>query len=389
MKNFAIYVGILLAGFLMFKINQGEITSVSILNEIQNSEKTTIANDVVPVAEEEIDVEADTAETYVEPDPETLDTHDDADPITIMAFGDMMLGRYVRTLMDKYGKDYVFQKIAMGENPFYGEADILFANLEGPIKGTGYKHQTATVFGFHTDTAAFLKEYGFDVLSIANNHALDQKADGRDTTIAALEERGIGWCGNVKNVEEESVYYGEIDDASVAFVCFNDVTYGLYKDQALELIKTVRPKVDYLIVSIHWGYEYKHTPNNVLQVELGHALIDAGADFIIGHHPHVVQSFEKYNGKLIFYSLGNFVFDQYWSRATQEELGIKIILDKNDDGMETAVELFPMKSEMSQPRLMTDEEKTKWIKEFLAYGKYDETTVLEVNEGLIKASFEE
>ncbi|MFA6918367.1 MAG: CapA family protein [Candidatus Gracilibacteria bacterium] len=377
MKNFAIYVGILLAGILVFKINQGEITSTTVLMNMQKP-----ATEKVSVKTPELSTISGDPRTT-----KTLDTHNDADPVTIMAFGDMMLGRYVRTLMDKNGKDYIFGNINMIEEPFYGGADVVFANLEGPIKGEGYKHQTAMVFGFHTDTAEFLKKYGFDVFSIANNHALDQKADGRDTTIKALEEQGLGWCGNVTSVDPDSVYYGGTEDSSYAFVCLNDVLYGLDKTKALELVKQVKEKVDYLIVSIHWGYEYKHTPNNYLQVNFAHALVDAGADFIIGHHPHVVQSFEKYNGKMIFYSLGNFVFDQYWSRDTQEELAIKITLDKEgDDELITEVKLFPMKSELSQPRLMNDDETAKWLKTFVSYGVYDEETKEEILEKSVGSS---
>lgn len=367
MKNLSIYAGLLLTGILLFKINEGDISSTSVLLDMAvSSPETGVTiqnNKSIPKVEEEVKAEDSS--------------------LTIMAFGDVMLGRYVRTLMDRYGKDYIFSKIDMDDEPFFGDADLVFANLEGPIKGQGYKHQTAMVFGFHTDTAEFLKKYGFNILSIANNHALDQKPEGRDTTIKALEDMGLGWCGNAKDADQNSVHYGKSGELSYAFVCFNDAIYPLDKMKAIELVRQTKEKVDYLIVSIHWGYEYKHVPNDEIQVKVGHALVDAGADFIIGHHPHVVQSFEKYNGKFIFYSLGNFVFDQYWSQDTQEELGIKIVLQKDGETLKTEVELFPMASTLSQPRLMEGDAKNKWIDKFIGYGKYDENTIIEIRNGVL------
>ena len=188
-----------------------------------------------------------------------------------------------------------------------------------------------------------------------------------------------------KEAPQNSVHYGKDGEITYAFVCFNDVIYPLDKMKAIELVRKVSEEVDYLIVSIHWGYEYKHIPSDEIQVKLGHTFIDAGADFIIGHHPHVVQSFEEYNGKFIFYSLGNFVFDQYWSRDTQEELGIKIILTKDDEDLVTKVELFPMASTLSQPYLMEGDAKTKWIEKFIGYGKYDENTIAEIRNGVVVA----
>ncbi len=292
--------------------------------------------------------------------------------LSIEAFGDLMPGRYVRVLMDKNGKDWIFMNIAGTENSFFAGADILHANLEGPIKGIGKKGGTSMNFAFHEDIAPFLKKYGFNVLSIANNHATDQGWDGRATTIEALNSEGIGWCGHPSEADSDSVYYGYAGDRKYAFICFHDVTYKLDDEKALELIRSVRPNVDFLIASIHWGYEYRHTADYNSQVSPGRSFIDAGADFVIGHHPHVVQNFEVYNGRLIFYSLGNFVFDQYWSNDTQEQLGIGIILSKNEENFDTSVYLFPMKSESSRPRLMRENELSGWLEKFIGYGEYTE-----------------
>lgn len=307
--------------------------------------------------------------------------------LTITAFGDMMLGRYVRTLMESNGMDYIFENIRGYENRFFEGADVVFGNLEGPIKGLGRSGGTSMVFGFNEDIAPFLKKYGFNLFSLANNHATDQGWDGRDTTIEALEKNDLGWCGHPSEADYGSVHYSKVGDKNYAFLCFHDVTYKLNDDAAIELIKKIRPNVDYLIVSIHWGYEYKHTPDWNTEISPGRNFIDAGADFVIGHHPHVVQSFEIYNGKPIFYSLGNFVFDQYWSTETQEELAIGIVLDdggKMSDDFSGKVYLFPMKSEKSQSRLLNDSEYKVWIEEFLGYGDYSEETKRQIRAGVIE-----
>lgn len=314
--------------------------------------------------------------------------------LSILAFGDMMLGRHVRVLMNLYGKNYLFENIAGSDGEFgqfFKGSDTVFANLEGPIHGQGSSGGTSLVFSFNEDIAPFLKKYGFNLFSVSNNHAVDQGWDGRGTTIDALNNAGLGWCGHPSEAEEASVYYGKVLDKDFAFICFQDITFKLDDNAAVELVKKVRPNVDYLIVSIHWGYEYKHQPDFATQIEPGRAFIDAGADFVIGHHPHVVQSFEIYKDRFIFYSLGNFIFDQYWSKDTQEQLGLGIVLDDADNyddasggSFKTKVYLIPMKSEASQPRLMTEEERNEWTSRFIDYGEYSEEIKDMIRDGVIE-----
>ncbi|MFH1218239.1 MAG: CapA family protein, partial [Candidatus Peregrinibacteria bacterium] len=273
-------------------------------------------------------------------------------------------------------KDYIFENLDWSE---FGENDVMFANLEGPISGVGKKGGTGMTFSFNEDVAQYLKDYGFNVLSIVNNHALDQGWAGRDSTIAAFENVDLGWCGHPTTEDFESVYYGVDGDITYAFICFDDVKGNVDMEAAKNLIWMTKSNVDYTIVSIHWGSEYKHQPHSVDQVEAGRAFVDAGADLVIGHHPHVVQSFETYNGAFIFYSLGNFVFDQYWSKDTQEELGIKAVFGEDD----AYVQLFPLKSELSQVRLMDEDEKSVWIEEFIKYGNYGEELKEQIRSGII------
>jgi poly-gamma-glutamate synthesis protein (capsule biosynthesis protein) len=134
-------------------------------------------------------------------------------------------------------------------------------------------------------------------------------------------------------------------------------------DRLREAIGTLKTKVDYLVVSMHAGTEYTHQPNEAQQT-FARAAIEAGADMIIGHHPHWVQRIEKYQGRYIFYSLGNFIFDQEWSRETKEGLVLKINLRRaagvSDHRLRTQVELVPIVIEnFSTPRLASTAEAKK------------------------------
>lgn len=267
-------------------------------------------------------------------------------PVTLVAVGDVMLDRMVRDLMNKYGLDYPFQKI---DREFFQKADILLGNLEGSIvpRKKNFGHVT---FGFLPDTVPVLKDFGFDVFALANNHALDQGWQGHDTTKQYLSEAGIGWFGHPKGeLHEENVYFVRVNKKRFAFVGLEDVFKEAgQENKAIENIKNViseiRQRTDYIVVSPHWGIEYTPKPSP-RQISFAHAFIDAGADIIIGHHPHVVQEKEEYQGKWVYYSLGNFIFDQYWSKETQKGLVLRVTFQGNKIG----VEEFPIDSVKSQP----------------------------------------
>ncbi len=307
--------------------------------------------------------------------------------ITVMAFGDMMMGRYVRTLMDREDNaSRSFDRIRGKENRFFYGADTFFANLEGPIKGEGYRSGTSVIFGFHEDTAPLLKKFGFDVLSLANNHILNQGWDGLDSTYGSLHDSGISSCGHPTEIERSKVTHRYFADKHYAFICFDDVAHNLDQDEAVALISEIDEDTDHTIVSIHWGVEYAHTPHKSLQVEPGHAFVDAGADVVIGHHPHVVQTFEIYNGAPIFYSLGNFIFDQYWSYDTEEQLGIGLVLgaESEDGNPATRIYLFPMHSDKSQPYLMNEEEQERFYDRLINWGGYDDEMAAQIRSGVIE-----
>ena len=141
-----------------------------------------------------------------------------------------------------------------------------------------------------------------------------------------------------------------INDITIGFLGFDFITYPkLDPPDIITLVKKYSPTVDWLIVSLHWGNEYLPNPEKWRQV-LARQLIDAGADIIHGHHPHVWQNYEIYKDKPIFYSFGNFIFDQSWSAATSHSQIAALTLTKSKI---VDLKLFPIEINFnSQPRLI-------------------------------------
>jgi len=184
-----------------------------------------------------------------------------------------------------------------------------------------------------------------------------------------LSEAKISYIGAGNNEEEAhrpKVF--EIKGIKIAFLAYNDsdvvpLSYEAIKDhpgtafmkkgKMQEDVKKTKAISDYLIVSMHSGTEYAKAPNQ-RQINFAHEAIDAGADLVIGHHPHVIQGTEEYKGKYIIYSLGNFVFDQMWSKATREGLVTKIKI-KFKEGENPKIETKFYKvliEDFSQPRIL-------------------------------------
>ncbi len=291
--------------------------------------------------------------------------------ITFLAVGDIMLSRDVAARMVKHGKDgnYPFANI----KTLLASTDFNFGNLESPFSGSDAQDPDPNTFTFNAPTYAVtgLVKNNFKVLNLANNHALNQGVEGLLYTRKLLTANSIlnVGAGADKNESwQEAVYQipGDEDEIKVGFV---GATYGptsenlaqiselSYLQETVEFLKT---KSDFVVVTMHAGTEYQST-ENFAQIRFAKAAIDYGADMVIGAHPHWVQPFETYKGKYIFYSLGNFVFDQDWSQETSEGLTLKISLSKTDTQTTLKkVELIPIIIENnSQPRVATETEKKK------------------------------
>ncbi len=249
--------------------------------------------------------------------------------------GDIMLDRGVRRSVINNGQgdyNFIFQNL-----DWLREGDIVFGNLEGPASDQG--RDLGSLYSFRMDPSVIsvLRDYGFNVLSLANNHAGDWGREAFVDTIERLQTAGIKHPGGHFNQTlAETPAVIRIDGVDYGFLAFSDVGPAwlrvqseapgilLASDSRLEtIIRNATSKVDVLIVSFHFGEEYESLPN-ARQQALARQAVDAGAKIVVGHHPHVIQPVEVYNGGLIAYSLGNFIFDQYFSPETMEGLVLEV-----------------------------------------------------------------
>ena len=266
-------------------------------------------------------------------------------PKTFLFTGDIMLDRKVELQMNKNGFSYPFEKIS----EFLKTSDGVFGNLEGPISKNPENYSlVAMEFAFDAKVIEPLASANFKVLSLANNHTLNMGLAGMEETKQLLEQANIDWIGEPWQCSEKTAIKDDI-----VFAAFNKTFNGCNDEKIIEIVKSIESSAPdkFLVVGMHWGEEYK-LKSNSLQQDLAHKIIDAGADLIVGTHPHVVQEIENYNGKLIFYSLGNFIFDQYFSEDTQEGLMVKLSIFPD----KIVYNLIPIKSELSQPQVMEQEE---------------------------------
>lgn len=282
--------------------------------------------------------------------------------ISILFTGDIMLDRYVETLRDQKGGDFPFtympEIITTIETALdVNELDLVVGNLEGPITDSNYVNDgSAMIFNFKPDVVELLKNAGFTTFSMANNHALDMGKTGPQQTHDYLATAGIESFGHpdTPNGEYSFITY-DFAGTTLGFLGLNDAVIRLDTDAAIAKIKEVDPLVDYLIIGVHWGWEYEPTARESV-VAKAHAFVDSGADFVWGHHPHVVQNHETYNGVEIYYSLGNFVFDQYFSDAVREGLvlGLKI-----ENGELTVVEQMVDLVDGAAPKIRSTQSETE------------------------------
>ena len=276
------------------------------------------------------------------------------EPEMILFVGDMMLDRGVEHLMNKNSFFYPFQKISS----FLIEADFVVGNLEGPIVENPPNFSSASLkFAFSPKVIEGLVSSNFSLLSLSNNHTTNAGMAGLEETKDFLKNAGIDFVGEPLGCEKDFLF----EKDNIIFLAFNKTfPFNCSGDEIAEIIEKTRTSnpENFIVVILHWGQEYK-LKSSVFQQKSAHHIIDAGADLIIGSHPHVVQEIEEYNGKLIFYSLGNFIFDQYFSEEVEQGLavGLEIYPEK------FVYKLFPIKSDLSQPFLMEQEDSDEFLEE--------------------------
>jgi len=244
------------------------------------------------------------------PTPFLEKTTEEKSMITLVAIGDVMLGRSVNAKMKAMENfSYPFLKTAS----FLKQADLVFINLESPFFEPCPTTNTGMIFCADPKAIEGLVFAGIDIVNLANNHIKNYGQEGVLLTKKLLKQEKITPLG-----PEENFVVKNIKGTSFGFLGF-DLTGSFNKERIIQKVKEEQKKVDILIVSFHWGVEYAQKPSS-WQKELAHQVAEAGADLILGHHPHVVQKVETYQGVPIVYSLGNFIFDQPWSEETRRGL---------------------------------------------------------------------
>ncbi|MBU1039267.1 CapA family protein [Patescibacteria group bacterium] len=256
--------------------------------------------------------------------------------------GDIMLSRQVADQMKKHNNP-LLPFIGMGE--WLKSNDFNFANLESLFTGSNFiPPVNSLLFNAWPDSLLGLVENNFKVLSLANNHALDYGLKAIKHSRSLLLNQGLQVTGVGQDsaeawqpaiLENKGIKIGFL---AVSYSSFNDngvasSPYIARWDDWKKLsasIDNLRQQVDLIVVSMHGGVEYTDKAS-LSQIKFAHTAIDQGADLVIGHHPHWVQPREIYKKKMIYYSLGNFIFDQMWSQPTKQGLVVRITAQKKEE----------------------------------------------------------
>ncbi|MBM7553011.1 CapA family protein [Thalassobacillus pellis] len=244
------------------------------------------------------------------------------DVVELTFAGDVMFANSLIHTTEQEGFDYPFQYV----KEHFQNDDFTFVNLETSVTERGIKEEK--IYNYRTKPEAMdaLKSVGIDGLALGNNHTLDYGTQGLLDTISYVEKAGLATIGAGKNKKEAySSFTKTFNGKKIAFLSFSKVlpkvewyalenrpgiASGYQLDRMTEIIRKAETMHDYVFVQIHWG-EMGDTMFNETEQTYAHEMIDAGADAIIGSHPHVLQGFEYYEGKLIAYSLGNLLFPDF------------------------------------------------------------------------------
>ena len=245
--------------------------------------------------------------------------------LTIAAVGDIMLGGRAEPYLRERGPAYPFQQVL----PVLREAQVVVGNLECPlsVRGEAVTNKKFTLRAAPSAVEA-LKQGGIRVVSLANNHMMDFGPVALQDTLSALSDAGVLYAGAGMNLDDaRTPALLRTAGRTIAFLSYS-LTFPLeffasssrpgtapgYADYVQEDIRKARAVADLVVVSFHWGAEVTFAAKDY-QIALARNAIDWGADLVLGHHPHVLQELELYKGRLIAYSLGNFVFGSESNRT--------------------------------------------------------------------------
>ncbi len=287
-----------------------------------------------------------------------IETATTTQSMNITFVGDILLARHVEYLMAQYGYDYPYRGLPSD----FSQSSLVVANFEASIPTRHRKTPDFNfVFSVATTTLPALRSAGITHVSLANNHSGDYQEAGFLHTRRALEEVNIGSFGLPSGLASSSLTILPLGTSSaVSVLALHTLSTTPSEDQIRAHIGEYLFNTDLQIAYVHWGDEYEHIPNS-RQRALAQILANMGFDLVIGHHPHVVQSIERIGQTIVAYSLGNFIFDQYFSEAVREHLSVQ--LSFMDSG-EIRLLLLPFESKTmpAQPRLMTAQSREKFLK---------------------------
>jgi hypothetical protein len=270
----------------------------------------------------------------------------------LLAAGDIMLGKRTLPFLETHGADYPFAAV----RPLLGRSDLVVANLEGPLARLARKQDRRFSYRVDPDTAVALANAGIRVVTLANNHLVDCGRSGVTETLAVLAKAGITPVGaghDCKGAHAPAVVQTRQGSIGVLGYYWNrrcaatDKHAGSAMDDSAALaedIAALRPRVDLLFVTFHWGVPYEREPAQADR-EKARLAVDLGADVVIAHHPHVIQPFEIHRGRPIFFSVGNFAFGSGNTHAEGLLVGVR------PHGQEIIVEVFPLYVKNRDPRV--------------------------------------
>lgn len=272
--------------------------------------------------------------------------------------GDIMLGRHVETLLRTNGADYVTKYV-----------DTAFATSSGVVinfESAMSEPHTQTPSGAMRFSVASSSLMPLTLLrvthaSLANNHTLDYGGDGYTNAASVLRSHGITPFGHATTLGSTSVTYITQNQQRVAVIGLHTLFRVPTAAEVLALMTEVVAQSDRQVLYVHWGEEYTLVHNTV-QERIAAQFVAAGVDLVIGHHPHVTQDIALISGVPVLYSLGNFIFDQYFSVDVEEGY----IVDVAFLASSTALQLRPVMSTRSQPRLMDEANRRQFLERLAA-----------------------
>ncbi len=302
--------------------------------------------------------------------------------VTLLFTGDVTLANHFQSYV---GKNYSYP---FARAPWLRTADVAVINLEGPLTTATEAVSKPYVFKALPDYARMLKAGGIDLADLANNHIFDYGVPGLVQTMEALQKAGIRYVGAGRNSNEahRPVIF-TVKGLKIGFLAYygvkaheeshpaTDSTAGTALRRLKRIrrdVQALRPKVDFLTVLLHWGFEKEHEPRS-FQIRFAHRVISYGVDLIVGHHPHVLQGVEKYKQGLVVYSLGNFIFGGN-HRVHYQTAVLKVTIPTRKP-KDWSIRFLPLQVDYWQPHLLRNALADSVLSHIAEYSKIFEKTV--------------